>query len=255
MKKTKEKIILELKKFCDKNGFKDVVFGLSGGLDSALVLALSVQALGAQHVHGIMMKTKYTSQKSLNLAKEIALLNKVDYQEIDIQELVDNFSSILPFELKNEVTEQNIQARIRTVIGMAYANEKGWMLLSCGNKSEAAMGYCTLYGADMAGSLAPIGDLYKTDIYKLADLINHEKEVIIPQEIINRPPSAELKTNQKDTDSLPEYDVLDHILKDHIFDNQPVLKEEEKLVSEIKSRYKKNAFKREQMPPVIKIYE
>lgn len=255
IKETKEKIIKELKNFCFSNGFKEVVFGLSGGLDSALVLTLSAQALGPQNVHGIMMKTKYTSNTSLLLVKEIAYLNKVDYQEIDIQKLVDNFSSTLPFEMKNEVTDQNIQARIRTIIGMAYSNEKGWLLLSCGNKSESAMGYCTLYGADMAGSLAPIGDLYKTDIYQMATLFNQEGNFFIPKEIITRPPSAELKPNQKDTDSLPPYNVLDRILKNHIFDNKPVLKEEENLVSEIKKRYQKNAFKRLQMPPCIKIYE
>lgn len=255
MQKIKEKLVKELKSFCNQNGFTDVVFGLSGGIDSALVLTLSVEALGANHVHAIMMKTKYTSHESLCLAKEIADTNNVDYQEIDIQLLVDNFLKTLPFDAKNNVTEQNIQARIRTIIGMAYSNEKGWMLLSCGNKSESAMGYCTLYGADMSGSLAPIGDLYKTDIYQLARLYNKEGKFLIPEKIINRPPSAELKNNQKDTDSLPPYDVLDTILKNHIFSNKPIQKDEEKLVNNLIKRYHKNAFKRAQMPPVIKIYD
>ena len=255
MIKIKEKIVTNLKKFCDKNGFTDVVFGLSGGIDSALVLTLCAEALEPQHVHAIMMKTKYTSPDSIFLAKEIAHINNVDYQEINIQPLVDNFLKTLPFDIQNNTTEENIQARIRTVIGMAFSNEKGWMLLSCGNKSESAMGYCTLYGADMSGSLAPIGDLYKTDIYKLANLYNEEGKFLIPQKIINRPPSAELKPNQKDTDSLPPYDILDRILKDHIFGNKKVKKIESYLVQNIKCQYQKTAFKRNQMPPVIQIYE
>ena len=254
MRKIKEKIVNDLKNFCHKNGFTDVVFGLSGGIDSALVLTLCAEALGPQHVHAIMMKTKYTSTESILLAKEIAHTNNVDYQEINIQSLVDNFLKTLPFDIQNNITEENIQARIRTVIGMAFSNEKGWMLLSCGNKSESTMGYCTLYGADMSGSLAPIGDLYKTDIYELADLYNKEGKFLIPQQIINRPPSAEIKPNQKDTDSLPPYPLLDRILKDHVFGNKPVKKEEMPLVQAIKDRYQKTAFKRSQMPPVIPIY-
>ena len=254
MKKIKDKIVNDLKKFCRNNGFTDVVFGLSGGIDSALVLTICAEALGPQHVHGIMMKTKYTSTESILLAKEITHINGVNYQEIDIQPLVDNFLKALSFDIQNNITEENIQARIRTVIGMAFSNEKGWMLLSCGNKSESAMGYCTLYGADMSGSLAPIGDLYKTDVYQLAHLYNEEGKFLIPKEIINRTPSAELNFNQKDTDSLPPYPLLDRILKDHVFGNKPVKKEEMTLVQAIKDRYQKTAFKRKQMPPVIKIY-
>lgn len=253
MKNIKEKIVNELKSFCDKNGFKEVVFGLSGGIDSALVLTIACEALGSKNIHALMMKTKYTSKESLQLAKKIATLNKVDYHIIDIQPLVDSSKKSVDFKINNNVTEQNIQARIRTVIAMMYSNDYGWALLSCGNKSESAMGYCTLYGADTAGALAPIGDVYKTQVYELAKLYNQEKKFLIPNEIINRAPSAELANNQKDTDSLPPYEILDRILSDHIFDNKPVLKSEEKLVSEIKTRYQKNAFKRMQMPPVIKI--
>lgn len=254
MRKIKEKIVNDLKNFCHNNGFTDVVFGLSGGIDSALVLTLCAEALGPQHVHAVMMKTKYTSKESLYLAQKISNLNAVDYQEIDIQPLVDNFLKTLPFNIQNNIAEENIQARIRTVIGMAFSNEKCWMLLSCGNKSESAMGYCTLYGADMSGSLAPIGDLYKTDVYQLAHLYNEEGKFLIPKEIINRTPSAELNFNQKDTDSLPPYPLLDRILKDHIFEDKPVKKEEISLVQKIKSQYQKTAFKRDQMPPIIKIY-
>lgn len=254
MKQIKQKLVSELKNFCNQNGFKDVVFGLSGGIDSALVLIIACEALGPQHVHGIMMKTKYTTNKSLYLAKEIATLNQIDYHEIDIQSLVDNFLNTLPFKPKNDVTKENIQARIRTVIGMSFSNEKGWMLLSCGNKSESAMGYCTLYGADTTGALAPIGDLYKTDVYKLAHLYNKEGKFLIPQEIINRAPSAELKTNQKDSDSLPDYETLDTILKNHIFGKKHIPQNKEILTNEILNRYNKNKFKRSQMPPSIQIY-
>ena len=255
MRKIKEKIVSNLKSFFDKNGFTDVVFGLSGGVDSALVLTLCAEALEPQHVHAIMMKTKYTLPESIFLAKEITRINHVDYQEINIQPLVDNFLKALPFDIQNNTTEENIQARIRTVIGMAFSNEKGWMLLSCGNKSESAMGYCTLYGADMSGALAPIGDLYKTDVYKLANLYNKDGKFLIPQQIIDRPPSAELKPNQKDTDSLPPYEILDRILKDHIFRNKKAKKEDAILVQSIKEQYQKTEFKRNQMPPVIQIYE
>lgn len=246
----KRLIVNQLKSYCQNNNFSDVILGLSGGIDSALVLSLACESMGANHVHTIMMKTKYTSQKSIDLAQKIANLNHVNFQIIDIQPLVDNFLTSIPFQIKNNITEQNIQARVRGIIAMAYSNEYNYLLLACSNKSETAMGYCTLYG-DTCGGICPIGDLFKTEVYEMAKLYNQEGIFIIPEEIISREPSAELTFNQKDSNFLPPYEILDRILKNHIFDNQTILKNEENLVQRIKKQYEKHAFKREQMPLTI----
>ena len=248
----KNKIIIGIKNYCKENNFQDVVIGLSGGIDSALVLVLCCEALGSKHVHTLMMKTKYTSTQSIELAQKIANLNHVDHKEIDINPILETYLKTLPFETQNPITEQNLQARIRGVISMAYSNEKNWLLIACSNKSESAMGYCTLYG-DTCGALCPIGDLYKTEVYQLAHLYNKEGKFVIPEEIISREPSAELCENQKDSDSLPPYPVLDNILKNYIFDNKIPNDEENKIVQKIKNQYNKTAFKRIQMPPVIPV--
>ncbi len=251
-KQIKNTIVNGIKTYCQKNNFTDVLLGLSGGIDSALVLVLACEALGANHVHTLMMKTKYTSDKSILLAQKIAEMNNVHHQVIDIEPILKSYLKSFSFTPKNPLTKQNLQARIRGVIAMAYSNENGWLLLSCSNKSESAMGYCTLYG-DTCGGISPIGDIYKTSVYKLAYLYNQEGKYTIPTEIINREPTAELANNQKDTDLLPPYHILDDILKNHIFDNQPISKEKEELVNTIKNKYNKTAFKRSQMPPVIPV--
>lgn len=252
VKEIKEKLIQGIQTYCKENHFEDVIIGLSGGIDSALVLALACEALGAKHVHTLMMKTKYTSLKSINLAQQIADLNKVEHKTINIQNLVDNFLKTVDFKSKNPITEQNIQARIRGNILMMYSNEKGYLLLACGNKSEIAMGYCTLYG-DTCGGLAPIGDVYKTNVYQIAQLINAEGKFSIPVEIIERQPSAELAENQQDTDSLPTYEILDKILKSYIFGKEKPDKENLELVTSIQKRFDRNKFKHQQLPPILMV--
>lgn len=248
----RNKIVVGIRSFCKKNGFSDVVLGLSGGLDSAVVLALACEALGPVHVHPLMMKTRFTSSESLDLARQSAQMNQTDYRVLDIQESVDSISKTVGFEPQNPVTPQNIQARVRGVLAMAYSNDKGWLLLACGNKSEAAMGYCTLYG-DICGGLSPIGDVFKTDVYKLADLYNKEGKFYVPQGIINRPPTAELADGQKDTDSLLPYSILDRILRDYVYGNKQVQKEQQQQVAIVRHRVETMAFKRNQMPPAIQI--
>lgn len=250
----RNQIVNGLSSYCKKYGFTDVVLGLSGGLDSAVVLALACDAMGPEHVHTIMMKTKYTSQQSIDLAKQAADMNHVKHIEINIQPVIDSYLQTLPFAPKNPVTEQNLQARTRGVIAMAYSNDNNWLLLACGNKSEAAMGYCTLYG-DICGGISPIGDVFKTQVYELAELYNREKRIFVPQGIIDRPPTAELAHGQKDTDSLPPYPVLDKILKNYIYGNLVVPAEKRQEVAIIRNRYQAMAFKRAQAPQAILIRE
>lgn len=242
----KDNLVTDLQYFVRSRGFNDVVFGLSGGMDSALVLALAAEALGPKHVHTFMMATKNTSKLSVNLAKQMAYNIGNPHKFIDIQPRVKCSLDTLDFKPEHKVTTENIQARIRGDICMTYSNEFNWMVLSCGNKSEAAMGYCTLYG-DTCGSLMPIGDLYKTEVYEMADLYSY----CIPKGIITRAPTAELSPNQKDTDSLPKYDILDYYLK-KIEAGQ---EDEDEQMAAIRKRYNAMAFKREQMPPVLKIRE
>lgn len=246
-----------LQKYCNENGFREVILGLSGGLDSAVVSVLAAQALGANNVHGVMMKTQYTSEQSLRIAREIAKLNGFDYKEIDIQSIIDAQKSFLNQafgeEPKNIVLE-NLQARERGKTLMAFSNQYGYLVLACGNKSEIAMGYCTLYG-DTCGGISPIGKVYKSDIFKLAKWLNRE-QAVLPEEVISRAPSAELSAGQKDEDSLPPYVVLDEILS--LYCDEKKAKEEiielgfdEKTVSWIIKQYHKMEFKRKQLPPSL----
>lgn len=248
----KQKLVDGLKCYCQQNDFTDVVLGLSGGLDSAVVLALACEALGSQHVHTLMMTTKYTSVESVTLAQEAAMQNGVHHQVLDIQPVVDGLMKILPFIPKNPVVEQNVQARARGMIAMAYSNEYRWLLLACGNKSELSMGYCTLYG-DMCGGILPLGDVYKTDVYRLAEYYNLEGRFYVPTDIIKRPPTAELAPEQKDTDSLPPYEVLDDILKNYIERDMIVPDKQQEQVYAVKYQYHKMAFKRLQAPHVIRV--
>ncbi len=243
-------IVQGIRNYCAESGFKKVMLGLSGGMDSALVLALACEAVGADNVYTFMMSTKYTSQKSIDLAKQAAEVNGAHHQIIDIQPNVDEALRTLTFTPQNPVTEQNLQSRTRGVISMAYSNEYGYLLLACGNKSEAAMGYCTLYG-DTCGGISPIGDLFKTEVYDMADLYNREGKYLIPQGIIDRPPSAELAFNQKDTDSLLPYPVLDPILRDYIYGQQAVPADLQQTVETVRHKYKIAEFKRKQMPMPI----
>jgi NAD+ synthase (glutamine-hydrolysing) len=210
-------LVFSLSEYYIKNKFERLFIGLSGGIDSALVLALSVLAVGQESVCAIMMPTRYTSEMSLIDAKQLAINLGVDYKVLQIEDLCDSYSNLLEPEFiqkKIDITEENIQARIRGVILMAFANKFKGMVVSTGNKSEISVGYCTIYG-DMAGGFALIKDVYKTHVYRLCKYLNKQNP-IIPENIISRAPSAELRFDQKDEDSLPPYDVLDDILKFHI---------------------------------------
>ena len=212
-----ETLVLGLRDYVTKNRFSGVVLGLSGGIDSALSLAVAVDALGAARVEAVMMPFAYTSQLSLDCAERQARTLGVDYQVIAINEIYASFLDALEQEFQGlpvDVTEQNIQARARGVLLMAISNKKGLLVLTTGNKSEIAVGYSTLYG-DMAGGFDVLKDVSKTLVYKLARYKNAQKAdcEAIPIEAINRPPSAELEPGQLDQDSLPDYDTLDAILE------------------------------------------
>lgn len=245
----------ELKQYCEKNGFTDVLLGLSGGIDSALVSVLAADALGAEHVHTLMMRTKNTSPLSTQIAAEIARLNGFEYKNIDIQTIIDSqkafLTNLIGEEPKNIVIE-NLQARERGKILMAMSNQYNYLVLACGNKSEIAMGYCTLYG-DTCGGLAPIANLYKTQVYELCRWRN-QQNLVMPMEVIVRCPTAELSPNQKDQDSLPAYDVLDKILKMYIDEKQTAeaieaAGFEAQIVGWVIKRYHSQAFKRGQLAP------
>ncbi|MGB1361068.1 MAG: NAD+ synthase [Alphaproteobacteria bacterium] len=203
-----------LKEYVRKNGFNGVVLGLSGGVDSAITATMAVDALGAENVHTVMMPSPYTSQESLIDAKALVDNLGINYETINIEPMMnafnESFSAIMQGTEK-DTTEENIQARIRGSIVMALSNKFGYLALTTGNKSENAVGYATLYG-DMCGGFNLIKDIYKTDVFKLCHWRNKSGEVI-PQNIISKPPTAELRENQTDQDSLPEYDILDGILK------------------------------------------
>ena len=208
-----EALVLGLKDYFYKSGFKKAVLGLSGGIDSAVVAALAIEALGAENVLAVLMPSIYSSDHSLKDALDLVDNTGCQHLILPIQDITDAFDRTLaaPFEsLAPNTTEENIQARTRGTLLMAISNKFGHILLNTSNKSEAAVGYGTLYG-DMAGALSVIGDVYKTQVFKLAEHINRNGE-IIPQNTILKPPSAELRPDQKDSDSLPPYDILDSVL-------------------------------------------
>jgi NAD+ synthase (glutamine-hydrolysing) len=243
-----------------KCGFRKVLIGLSGGIDSAVVAAIAVDALGAENVLGVSMPGPFSSEGSKTDAQGVAKQLGIKCLTISISEVFDAYCKALApafGDLPPDVTEENLQARVRGNYLMALSNKFGSMVLSTGNKSELAVGYCTLYG-DMAGGLAVISDLPKQMVYQLARWINREREVI-PQATIDKPPSAELRPNQKDEDSLPPYPVLDCILKAYIEElrspEQIVEKYgfDLKLVREIATLVDRNEYKRKQAPPGLKI--
>lgn len=247
-----------LRDYCLGNNFDEVVLGLSGGIDSALVAVLAADALGPQNVHGIMMATKNTSPLSLQIARKITEMTGINYQETNIQPQIDadiSFLSELFAEEPKNIVIENLQARERGKILMALSNQFNYLVLACGNKSEAAMGYCTLYG-DTCGGLLPIGNLYKTQVYELAKWRNTQSPVL-PSEVIARVPTAELALQQKDEDSLPPYAILDKILKMHLDEHRSgaeIVAEgfDAVTVEWILKRYNSQAFKRQQMAPALK---
>ncbi len=202
-----------------KSGFQKVVVGLSGGIDSSVVAAIAVAALGPENVLGVSMPGPYSSEGSRADAKQLAKNLGIEFLTLPITTVFESYKAALAGAFQGrpqDVTEENLQARVRGNFLMALSNKFGSMVLSTGNKSEMAVGYCTLYG-DMAGGLALLSDVPKTMVYAIADLINRERE-LIPAASITKPPSAELRPNQTDQDSLPPYDVLDRILKAYIED-------------------------------------
>ncbi|MDR0553369.1 MAG: NAD+ synthase [Treponema sp.] len=253
-------LVLGIREYMRKCGFTRAHLGLSGGIDSALVAYLAVQALEKDKVACFSMPSRFSSQGSKDDAEVLAKNLGCSYGILPIEPLYTAFLASLdavfegrPFDL----AEENLQARIRGTLMMAYSNKFGSMLLTTGNKSELAMGYCTLYG-DMAGALAPIGDLFKTEVFALCRRINEKTGGIIPEAILTKPPSAELRPNQKDQDSLPPYEELDEILKLYLFEN---LSKDEialrgwdaALAEQIIKTVARAEFKRRQAPPVLKV--
>jgi NAD+ synthase (glutamine-hydrolysing) len=208
-------LILGLKDYFTKNGFKKAIIGLSGGIDSALTATLAVEALGKENVLGITMPSMYSSTGSIDDSKVLAKNLGIMIKTVPIKPIYDSYISTLHEGFsgtKENIAEENIQARIRGNILMAFSNKFGYLVLSTGNKSELAVGYCTLYG-DMSGGLAVIADVPKTMVYDIAKYYNSIKGYdIIPRNTLEKPPSAELRPDQKDSDSLPEYDILDVII-------------------------------------------
>ena len=252
-------LILGTRDFIRKNNFHDVVIGLSGGIDSSVTAAIAVEALGKEHVVGVLMPSVYTSEESEVDAAQLEKNLGIKVLHFPIDGIVNSYSQALAKEFEKVGigrTEENIQARIRGNILMALSNKFGWLVLATGNKSEIATGYATLYG-DLAGGLAVLGDVFKTDVYRLAEFINEKKD-IIPKNVIAKAPAAELKPNQKDSDTLPPYEILDPILKSYLEDRKS---EEEiiqmgyipELVKGIIGMIHRNEFKRAQIPPCIKV--
>jgi len=233
--------------------------GLSGGIDSAITLVLAARALGKDNVHAILMPSGFSSGHSVSDSVELANNLGISYDIIKIEDLFQLFNhSLSPlFEgCTFDITEENLQSRIRCVLLMAFSNKFGHILLNTSNKSEAAVGYGTLYG-DMSGGLSVLGDVYKTDVFLLAKYINAKKDVI-PVNILLKPPSAELRPDQKDSDSLPEYTILDRVLEEYI-EHQKTNDEivamgfEKSLVTRIIRMVNTNEYKRYQTPPILRI--
>jgi len=252
-------LILGIRDYFQKSGFSKAVLGLSGGIDSAVVCALACRALGAENVMAVLMPSKFSSdhsvQDALDLVNNIGCLHEI----VPIKDAAVAFDSMLAPAFKGmpfNLTEENIQARIRGTVVMAMSNKFGYILLNTSNKSECAVGYGTLYG-DMCGAIGVIGDVYKTQVFQLAKYINKERE-LIPINTIVKPPSAELRPDQKDSDSLPEYDILDRILYQHIELKQGsaalIAKGfEEALVRRILKMVNVAEFKRYQTPPILRV--
>jgi NAD+ synthetase len=233
------------------------VLGLSGGIDSALTAALAADALGSSHVTGVAMPTRYSSDHSLRDAEQVARNLGIAFHVLPIENIFQTYLDALrPALPSSDVAEQNIQARARGAVLMAFSNTLGSMLLSTGNKSELAVGYCTLYG-DMCGGLAVISDVPKTLVYDLARYVNRERE-IIPQSSITKAPSAELRPNQTDQDTLPPYEIIDRVIEAYIERDEDVAAIarsgiDRRVVEDIVRRITLNEYKRRQAAPGLKI--
>jgi NAD+ synthase (glutamine-hydrolysing) len=252
-------LVLGVRDYVTKNGFPHVLIGMSGGVDSALTLAIAVDALGAGKVRAVMMPSPYTADISLFDSRDMVQRLAVRYDEISINECFASFNATLKHEfsgLSADATEENIQARIRGTILMALSNKHGSIVLTTGNKSEMAVGYCTLYG-DMAGGFAVIKDIAKTLVYRLCEYRN-SLSLVIPERILSRAPSAELRPDQTDQDSLPPYDILDGIMRLYMEENKSraeIVEAGYKIedVERITHLIKINEYKRRQSPVGIRV--
>ncbi|MEE3082731.1 MAG: NAD+ synthase [Candidatus Thermoplasmatota archaeon] len=249
-------VTIGLADYCKKSGIDQIVLGMSGGIDSAVCAAIACKAVGAENVLGISMPSRHSSQHSIDDAKATAEALGMELQLIPISEIHEAADASLKQELEdgNPVAAENVQARIRGMLVMGAANARGAMTIATGNKSELAMGYCTLYG-DMCGGYAPLGDLYKTEVYELARVINAEalakgSSEPITESTMTKPPSAELAPDQRDDDSLPPYEVLDEILEDWI---ERGIRNDSELTEDILTRLHNNEHKRWQMPPAPRV--
>jgi len=259
MEMVHDALVLGIKDYFGKSGLKAALLGLSGGIDSAVTLVLATRALGPTNVRVLLMPSQYSSDHSVNDAVALARNLGVRYDIIDIRDIYSQYTQSLGPVFKGlhaDLTEENIQARIRGNLLMAVSNKYGSILLNTSNKSEAAVGYGTLYG-DMSGGLSVLGDVYKTDVYRLAGFINRDKE-IIPLNTITKAPSAELRPDQKDSDSLPEYDKLDRILFNYIEMKKPVdeiiqMGLDREVVEKTIRMVNHNEYKRYQTPPILRI--
>jgi NAD+ synthase (glutamine-hydrolysing) len=257
-----EALVLGTRDYVRKCGFRQVIVGLSGGIDSALTAAIAADAMGPENVVGAGMPGPYSSQGSIDDARGLAKHLGIRFELLCITEAFGSFKQTLRSEfagLREDVTEENIQSRVRGTLLMALSNKFGALVLSTGNKSEMAVGYCTLYG-DMAGGLAVISDVPKTMVYRLAEYVN-SRRAVIPRSSIDKPPSAELRPDQKDTDSLPPYEVLDPILEDYVEKGKSAeqiasnRKVEIDLVKRVIRMVERTEYKRQQAAPGLKISE
>ncbi|MBQ4875016.1 MAG: NAD(+) synthase [Rickettsiaceae bacterium H1] len=257
-----------LREYVNANNFAGIVLGLSGGIDSALSMVIAADALGSDKVHSVMMPSQYTSKDSVNDAQQCAEISQVKFNNMAIDEfyspILNKVKLVLDEEL-NGLTQENIQARIRAVILMTISNQTNKVLLATGNKSEAYTGYCTLYG-DTCGGYAILRDVYKTEVYRLSRWRNNNipdgalnnKSAVIPDNILTKAPSAELKHYQKDSDNLPDYHILDRILS-MLIERKMSIDEiigqgyDSDIVKKIAELYKKSAYKRDQSPSGPKI--
>ncbi len=249
-------LVLALRDYVGKNGFGDVVLGLSGGIDSALVAALAVDALGADRVHAVSMPSRFSSDETQSDARRVAENLGCDFRELPIEEMIAAFH-------KSDVgtsglAAENLQARVRGMMLMSLSNEHGWLVLATGNKSELSVGYSTLYG-DLAGGFALIKDVFKTDVFRLAGFLNERAgRELIPTSIIERPPSAELRADQRDADSLPPYDQLDQVLEAYVEldrSREELLAEgfDAAVVERALALIDRAEYKRRQAPPGVKL--
>ena len=256
-------LVVGTRDYVHKNGFTDVVIGLSGGIDSSIVAAIAVDALGADHVHGVAMPSRYSSQGSLDDADKLATALGIDHRVVSIEPAFGAYLEMLQPSFTGrdpDLTEENLQSRVRGMTLMALSNKFGWMVLTTGNKSEMAVGYFTIYG-DSAGGYAAIKDVFKTQVFALCRRINERAgREIIPETVITKPPSAELRPDQRDDQSLPAYEDLDPILR-HYIDNDLTVPEIQKLgfdaavVARIARLVDINEYKRRQCAPGVRISE